>query len=101
MRKIWKYIGILLMINWGFGYFTFESSNKQSTVSDVDNYKDLDDCAQHLDPIKKPRDIKSFKDILIQSNFGAVQHAEQGELYLQETQGKKLPLGIFYRFSSF
>ncbi|MEY3644856.1 MAG: hypothetical protein RLZZ207_1551 [Bacteroidota bacterium] len=38
---------------------------------------------------------------LVQSNFGAVKHAEQGELYLQETQGKKLPLGIFYRFSSF
>jgi 23S rRNA (cytosine1962-C5)-methyltransferase len=38
---------------------------------------------------------------LIQSNFGAVKHAEHGELYLQETQGKKLPLGIFYRFSSF
>ncbi len=38
---------------------------------------------------------------LVKSNFGAVKHAEQGELYLQETQGKKLPLGIFYRFSSF
>ena len=38
---------------------------------------------------------------LVQSNFGAVKHAEQGELYLQERQGKKLPLGIFYRFSSF
>lgn len=38
---------------------------------------------------------------LIQSNFGQVQNAEHGELYLQEKQGKKLPLGIFFRFSSF
>lgn len=38
---------------------------------------------------------------LIQSNFGVVKNAEHGELYLQEKQGKKLPLGIFFRFSSF
>ena len=38
---------------------------------------------------------------LIQTNFGKVENAEQGELYLEESQGKKLPLGIFYRFSSF
>jgi 23S rRNA (cytosine1962-C5)-methyltransferase len=38
---------------------------------------------------------------LIQSTFGKVSHASHGELFLQESQGKKLPLGIFYRFSSF
>ncbi len=38
---------------------------------------------------------------LIRSNFGAVKNPEQGELYLEEKQGKKLPLGIFFRFSSF
>jgi len=38
---------------------------------------------------------------LIQSTFGKVAHASHGELFLQESQGKKLPLGIFYRFSSF
>lgn len=38
---------------------------------------------------------------LIHSNFGKVQNPEQGELYLEEKQGKKLPLGIFFRFSSF
>lgn len=38
---------------------------------------------------------------LIQSNFGKVKNAEHGELYLEEKQSKKLPLGIFYRFSSY
>lgn len=38
---------------------------------------------------------------LIQSNFGKVENPEHGELYLQDRFKKKLPLGIFYRFSSF
>lgn len=38
---------------------------------------------------------------LIKGNFGKVQHAEQGELYLKDSFEKNLPLGIFYRFSSY
>lgn len=38
---------------------------------------------------------------LIRSTFGKVENAEQGELYLKDSFGKNLPLGIFYRFSSY
>ncbi len=38
---------------------------------------------------------------LIHSNFKEVGHPEHGELYLPDSFGKKLPLGIFFRFSSF
>ena len=38
---------------------------------------------------------------LIKSNFKKVEHAEQGELYLKDSFDKNLPLGIFYRFSSY
>ena len=38
---------------------------------------------------------------LIKSNFRKVEHAEQGELYLKDSFDKNLPLGIFYRFSSY
>jgi 23S rRNA (cytosine1962-C5)-methyltransferase len=38
---------------------------------------------------------------LIRCNFGEVKNAEHGELYLQDNHSKKLPLGIFFRFSSF
>ncbi len=38
---------------------------------------------------------------LIKSNFKQVQNAAHGELYLQDNYSKKLPLGIFFRFSSF
>jgi 23S rRNA (cytosine1962-C5)-methyltransferase len=37
---------------------------------------------------------------LIQSIFGAVPQAEFGELYLPDSFGKKLPLGVFYRFAT-
>ncbi|MFC3881006.1 class I SAM-dependent methyltransferase [Algoriphagus namhaensis] len=38
---------------------------------------------------------------LIQTNFKSVTNPEQGELYLNDSQNKKLPLGIFYRFSNY
>ena len=69
----------------------------------------LKTCAEILDPkdhfLLLNMYSLSFSSLiaanLIKSNFGDVQNAEQGELYLEETQGKKLPLGIFFRFSSF
>lgn len=39
-------------------------------------------------------------DNLINCSFGKVQHPEFGELYLPDEFHKKLPLGVFYRFSS-
>ncbi|MDF2159295.1 class I SAM-dependent methyltransferase [Algoriphagus sp. CAU 1675] len=66
-------------------------------------------CAEILDP--KDRFLLlnmyslSFSSLiaenLIQTNFKKVENPEHGELYLQDQFGKKLPLGIFYRFSSF
>jgi 23S rRNA (cytosine1962-C5)-methyltransferase len=38
---------------------------------------------------------------LIKTNFPRVENAEHGELYLNDKFDKKLPLGIFFRFSSF
>ncbi|WP_143960782.1 class I SAM-dependent methyltransferase [Litoribacter populi] len=35
---------------------------------------------------------------LVRSNFGEVENAEHGELYLEDNFQKKLPLGIFFRF---
>jgi 23S rRNA (cytosine1962-C5)-methyltransferase len=69
----------------------------------------LKTCAEILDPINHFLLLNmyslSFSSLiaanLIRSNFGEVQNPEQGELYLEEKQGKKLPLGIFFRFSSF
>lgn len=69
----------------------------------------LKTCAKILDPINHFLLLNmyslSFSSLiaanLIRSNFGEVQNPEQGELYLEEKQGKKLPLGIFFRFSSF
>jgi 23S rRNA (cytosine1962-C5)-methyltransferase len=39
-------------------------------------------------------------DNLIEGNFGRMQHPEYGELYLADQFNKRLPLGVFYRFSS-
>jgi 23S rRNA (cytosine1962-C5)-methyltransferase len=39
-------------------------------------------------------------DNLVQSIFGPVPNAEFGELFLADSFNKKLPLGVFYRFSS-
>ena len=69
----------------------------------------LKTCAEILDPkdhfLLLNMYSLSFSSLiaanLIKSNFGEVQNPEQGELYLEEKQGKKLPLGIFFRFSSF
>jgi 23S rRNA (cytosine1962-C5)-methyltransferase len=38
---------------------------------------------------------------LVRTNFGKVENAEHGELYLEDQYEKKLPLGVFFRFSSF
>jgi 23S rRNA (cytosine1962-C5)-methyltransferase len=38
---------------------------------------------------------------LIKTTFPKVENAEHGELYLNDKFDKKLPLGIFFRFSSF
>ena len=69
----------------------------------------LKTCAEILDPkdhfLLLNMYSLSFSSLiaanLIRSNFGDVKNPEQGELYLEEKQGKKLPLGIFFRFSSF
>lgn len=69
----------------------------------------LKTCAEILDPKNHFLLLNmyslSFSSLiaanLIRSNFGEVKNPEQGELYLEEKQGKKLPLGIFFRFSSF
>jgi 23S rRNA (cytosine1962-C5)-methyltransferase len=39
-------------------------------------------------------------DNLVNSIFGKVNNPEWGELYLKDQYEKKLPLGVFYRFSS-
>ena len=39
-------------------------------------------------------------DNLVANAFGKVQNPESGELYLGDQHGKKLPLGIFFRFAS-
>lgn len=39
-------------------------------------------------------------DNLVKSSFGQVPNAEYGELYLPDNAQKRLPLGVFYRFSS-
>lgn len=69
----------------------------------------LKTCAEILDPKNHFLLLNmyslSFSSLiaanLIRSNFGEVKNPEHGELYLEEKQGKKLPLGIFFRFSSF
>ncbi len=69
----------------------------------------LKTCAEILDPkdhfLLLNMYSLSFSSLiaanLIRSNFGAVKNPEHGELFLEEKQGKKLPLGIFFRFSSF
>ncbi|WMJ75187.1 class I SAM-dependent methyltransferase [Cytophagaceae bacterium ABcell3] len=38
------------------------------------------------------------QETLVQSVFGTVSHPEMGELYLEDSFNKKLPLGTFYRF---
>ncbi|WP_026945956.1 class I SAM-dependent methyltransferase [Algoriphagus marincola] len=38
---------------------------------------------------------------LVQSNFKNIKNAEHGELFLKDSFGKRLPLGVFYRFRSF
>lgn len=66
-------------------------------------------CAEILDPIDHFVLLNmyslSFSSLiaanLIKTTFKNVKNAEHGELYLQDNHAKKLPLGIFFRFSSF
>ncbi|TXE11476.1 class I SAM-dependent methyltransferase [Algoriphagus aquimarinus] len=66
-------------------------------------------CAEILDPkdhfLLLNMYSLSFSSLiaanLINTTFKNVQNAEHGELYLQDNQNKKLPLGIFFRFSSY
>ncbi|MES2733349.1 MAG: class I SAM-dependent methyltransferase [Bacteroidota bacterium] len=37
---------------------------------------------------------------LVDCSFGKITHPEYGELYLEDSFKKKLPLGVFYRFAS-
>jgi 23S rRNA (cytosine1962-C5)-methyltransferase len=39
-------------------------------------------------------------DNLMGQTFGEVPHAEWGELFMNDSVGKRLPLGVFYRFAS-
>lgn len=69
----------------------------------------LKTCAEILDPKNHFLLLNmyslSFSSLiavnLIRSNFGEVKNPEHGELYLQDRFDKKLPLGIFFRFSSY
>lgn len=66
-------------------------------------------CAEILDPKEHFLLLNmyslSFSSLiaanLVQTNFKQVENPEQGELYLQDSQRKTLPLGIFYRFSNY
>jgi 23S rRNA (cytosine1962-C5)-methyltransferase len=66
-------------------------------------------CAEILDPkdhfLLLNMYSLSFSSLiaanLIKTTFENVRNAEHGELYLQDNHAKKLPLGIFFRFSSF
>ena len=68
----------------------------------------LDDCASLLDPQNYFLIINLYSlgfsalilDNLMQSCFGVRPQTEWGELYLPDSFGKRLPLGVFYRFSS-
>jgi len=39
-------------------------------------------------------------ETIIRQNYASIQNPEMGELVLQDSFNKKLPLGVFYRFSS-
>ncbi len=65
-------------------------------------------CAQLLDPQGHYLILNLYSlgfsalivDNLITSCFGKVAQPEYGELYLPDSFNKKLPLGVFYRFSN-
>jgi 23S rRNA (cytosine1962-C5)-methyltransferase len=65
-------------------------------------------CQQLLDPERHFLILNVYSlgfsslivDNLIRSCFGNVNNPEMGELYLNDSFNKKLPLGVFYRFSN-
>lgn len=65
-------------------------------------------CRQLLDPERHFFILNVYSlgfsslivDNLVRGCFGEVQNPEFGELYLEDSFGKKLPLGVFLRFSS-
>ncbi len=65
-------------------------------------------CRQLLDPERHFFILNVYSlgfsslivDNLVRSCFGGVNNPEFGELYLEDSFGKKLPLGVFHRFSS-
>ena len=65
-------------------------------------------CQQLLDPERHFFILNVYSlgfsslivDNLVRSCFGEVRNPEFGELYLEDSFGKKLPLGVFHRFSS-
>lgn len=68
----------------------------------------LKNCAQLLDPAHFVFIINLYSmgfsalivENLVQNCFEKLPNAEFGELYLADSAHKKLPLGVFYRFSS-
>lgn len=68
----------------------------------------LKQCAQLLDPEQHYLILNLYSlgfsalivDNLIASCFGKVSQPEFGELYLPDSFNKRLPLGVFYRFSN-
>ncbi|WP_288369216.1 class I SAM-dependent methyltransferase [uncultured Algoriphagus sp.] len=66
-------------------------------------------CSEILDPLNNFLLLNmyslSFSSLiavnLVQSNFKNIKNAEHGELFLKDSFGKRLPLGVFYRFRSF
>ncbi|CAA9242972.1 MAG: Putative oxidoreductase [uncultured Cytophagales bacterium] len=68
----------------------------------------LKHCAELLDPKQHYLILNLYSlgfsalivDNLVQSCFGQVAQPEYGELYLPDSFNKKLPLGVFYRFTN-
>ncbi|MFN8356031.1 MAG: class I SAM-dependent methyltransferase [Spirosomataceae bacterium] len=68
----------------------------------------LKDCAQLLDPVNHFLILNMYSmgfsslivENLVQTTFQSIKNKECGELFLEDSFHKKLPLGVFYRFST-
>nr|MCU0352826.1 hypothetical protein [Cytophagales bacterium] len=65
-------------------------------------------CQQLLDPERHFLVLNVYSlgfsalivETLVNSCFGSVKNPELGELYLNDSFNKKLPLGVFHRFAT-
>ena len=78
-------------------------------VIETDLYPLLKDCVKLLDPEEHFFIINLYSigfsslivETLIKDLFKEVNNFEYGEVYVEDTFGKKLPLGVLGRFSKF